>query len=100
MKNSDSDEQKTVPLIIVGASGAGKTCILEYFVSGYMGSHLSTLELILKQNRSILIGKRSNFKFGILQGKKTTEPSINHCTERKKASFLLIHVAIKPLFKN
>ena len=47
MENLDSSKKIAIPLMIVGASSVGKTCILEYFVSGdasrYMGIHLTTV---------------------------------------------------------
>lgn len=36
MENSDSSQQQIVPLVIVGDTNVGKSCILQYFIDGYL----------------------------------------------------------------
>ena len=90
MKNSDSDEQKAIPLIIVGASGAGKTCILEYFVSEYMGSHLTTLGLDFKAKSIDIDGKKVKLQIWDTAGQEKYR-TVNKSLYRAKKGFIFTY---------
>lgn len=69
-------------LLLVGDSGVGKSCLLLRFVEDkFNPSFITTIGIDFKIRTIESNGKKSSYKFGILQVKSVLEPLQQHTTE-------------------